>query len=335
MSRASAISIQRHRTRHTKTHGVKCREASPTTPHSPKPHAEQHCPAHNTPLSLQLQFPKPPQLLPVRTEPNEIKPPPPLPRSIGAAMAADAVRLRFPWRVVRAAEVLALAVLLSRSFPRLPCAAAAASSVLRVAAAAILQPRSIFILANAIVILLLALSRRDAASSSPPSRSPSPSSEGDAQEQEQEQFLPFSTAPLLLPPIDEAPEAASGKGGKEEEEEAVFEDKQAVHVVTVRAAQLPRRTRSEKAGTGGGGARRRAASPELRRAESENGRRRRSVSAAAPEEWGAEDEEEFRRAVEAFIAKQQTRFHREESLVAVAGVDCAVAGAAAAVKLIE
>jgi hypothetical protein len=214
-------------------------------------------------------------------------------------MAVDAVRLRFAWRVVRTAEVLALAVLLSRSFRRLPCAAAAASSVLRVAAAVILHPRSVFVLANAIVVLLVALSRRDAASA-PPSRSTSSTDPRD----EQDQFLPFSDAP-----------ADPGK-------EAVFEDKQAVHV-TVRA-QPPRCTRSEKAGTGGG--RRRAGSPELQRAESENGRRRRSVSAAAPDDWGAEDEEEFRRAVEAFIAKQQTRFHREESLVA---------GAVSAVKLIE
>jgi hypothetical protein len=213
-------------------------------------------------------------------------------------MAADAVRLRFAWRVVRTAEVLALAVLLSRSFRRLPCAAEV-----------ILHPRSVFVLANAIVVLLVALSRHDAASA-PPSRSTSSSDSLD----EQEQFLPFSDAPPLLPPIAEAP---AGPG-----EEAMFEDKQAVHV-TVRA-QPPRRTRSEKAGTGSG--RRRAPSPELRHAESENGRRRRSVSAAAPDDWGAEDEEEFRRAVEEFIVKQQTRFHREEYLVA---------GAVAAVKLIE
>ncbi|XP_062202879.1 uncharacterized protein LOC133905167 [Phragmites australis] len=236
--------------------------------------------------------------------------------SAGTGGPATAVRLRVAWRVVRAAELLALAVLFSRSFPRLPCAAAAASSVLRLAASLLLHPRSIFLLANAIVLALLALSRRDISSSSP---SHAPSSNHDSQDQ----FLPFPAQRLLLPPITEAPVP-------EEEEEVVFEDKQAVHVTTVRAPP-PRRSRSEKAA--GGGGRGRAASPELRRAESENGRRRRSKSAAAPEEWGAEDEEAFRRAVEAFIAKQQTRFHREESLVAVARDDApAIAGAMAAVK---
>jgi hypothetical protein len=229
------------------------------------------------------------------------------PRWIGSSMAADAAPLRVAWRVVRAAEVLVLVVLLSWSFARLPCAAAVASSVLRVAATVILYPRSVFVLVNAIVVLLIVLSRCDTASSPPPARSlPSPDSRD-----EQHQFLRFSAAPLLLPPIVETPALR-----RKEVEEAVFEDKQAVHV-TVRA-QPPRRTRSETAGTVGGG-RRLVASPELRRAESENWRRRRLVSAAAPEEWGAEDKEEFRRAVESFIANQQTRFHREESLVAVAG----------------
>jgi hypothetical protein len=207
------------------------------------------------------------------------------PRSIGFSMAADAAPLRVAWRVVRAAEVLVLVVLLSWSFARLPCAAAAASSVLRVAATVILHPRSVFVLVNAIVVLLIVLSRRDTASS-PPARSPSSPDSRD----EQDQFPRFSAAPLMLPPIAETPGLPRTEG-----EEAVFEDKQAVHV-TVRA-QPPRRTRSEKAGTVGGGRR----------------------LAAAPEEWGAEDKEEFRRAVESFIANQLTRFHREESLVAVAG----------------
>lgn len=68
---------------------------------------------------------------------------------------------------------------------------------------------------------------------------------------------------------------------------------------------------------------RRAASPppELRRSESENGRGRRRSSATARDAWGPDDADEFRRTVEAFIAKQ-TRFHREESMsmaVTVAG----------------
>jgi hypothetical protein len=122
--------------------------------------------------------------------------------------------------------------------------------------------------------------------------------------------------------------------------DAVFEDKQAVHVTTVRAAvPTPRRSRSEKISGGTRG----AGSPDMRRSESENGRRRRrSTSSAVPEEWGcAEDDddegEEFRRAVEAFIAKQQTRFHREESFgLVVAGDDAqAITVAAAAVSPVK
>jgi hypothetical protein len=118
---------------------------------------------------------------------------------------------------------------------------------------------------------------------------------------------------------------------------AAFEDKQAVRVNKARA---PRRSRSEKMGSRG--AFRRAASPELRRSESDNGRRRRSSVTARDAEvcWGADDAEEFRRTVEAFIAKQ-TRFHREESMTMtmsiVAGVGHgevapAIAGALAVVE---
>ncbi|VAH77769.1 unnamed protein product [Triticum turgidum subsp. durum] len=223
---------------------------------------------------------------------------------MAAAAAPDAgewsaaARLRLVWRVVRAAELLALAFVLSRSFPRLPYAASAASSALRLAASLLLQPRSIFVIANAIVFLLYVFSRRD----------PSPSSSASYQDS-QDQFLSFTATPLLSPSTTEASALAP-------ETDAVFEDKQAVHV-TVRA---PRRSRSEKIGGGKHGGRRRAGSPDMRRSDSENGRRRRSTSSAAPEECGAEDEkEEFRRAVEAFIAKQQTRFHREESFVLVDG----------------
>jgi hypothetical protein len=226
--------------------------------------------------------------------------------------SSAAARLRLAWRVVRAAELLALAFLVSRSFPRLPCAAAAASSALRVAASVLLHPRSVFLIANAIVLLLFVFSRRD-----PPS---SPSS---SQDDAHDHFLSFAGPPLLLPSATDAPAPAS----------AVFEDKQAVHVTTtVRAA--PRRSRSEKIG----GGKTRAGSPDMRRSESENGRRRRrsTSSAVVPEEWGAEEEdEEFRRAVEAFIAKQQTRFHREESFVLVAAGDDAQAITVAAVSPVK
>ncbi|KAE8818386.1 hypothetical protein D1007_03831 [Hordeum vulgare] len=217
---------------------------------------------------------------------------------MAAAAAPDAgewsaaARLRLVWRVVRAAELLALAVVLSRSFPCLPYAASAASSALRLAASLLLHPRSIFVIANAIVFLLYVFSRRD----------PSSSSSASNQDAQDQYFLSFTA-------ITEAPAMAS-------EMDAVFEDKEAVHV-TVHA---PRRSRSEKIGGGKPGGRRTAGSPDMRRSDSENGRRRRSTSSAGPEEWDAEDEkEEFRRAVEAFIAKQQTRFHREESFVLVAG----------------
>ncbi|KQK08875.1 uncharacterized protein LOC106866103 [Brachypodium distachyon] len=232
----------------------------------------------------------------------------------GEWSSTAAVRLRLAWRVVRAAEVLALALLLSRSFPRLPYAAAAASSAVRVAASLLLHPRTIFVVANAIVLLLFLFSRRDRASSCPSSS---------IQEDAQEQFICFAGPPLLLPPS--ATEAAA---------DAVFEDKQAVHV-TVRApaqAQAPRRSRSEKIRKPGGGGRRRAASPEMRRSESEKyGRsRRRSTSWASAEE---EEPEEFRRAVEEFIAKEQTRFHREESFVLVDAGDDAQAQAIAVVAV--
>ncbi|XP_047057119.1 uncharacterized protein LOC124663465 [Lolium rigidum] len=237
-------------------------------------------------------------------------------------MAADAgerssaaARLRLAWRVVRAAELLALAFLVSRSFPRLPYAAAAASSALRVAAALLLHPRSVFLIANAIVLLLFLFSRRD----------PSPSSD-------QDHFLSFAGPQLLLPSAADSPAPASGP-------DAVFEDKQAVHVTTVRAAAAPRRSRSEKIS----GGTRRAGSPDMRRSESENGRRRRrrSTSSAVPEEWGGAEEDddeegEFRRAVEAFIAKQQTRFHREESFgLVVAGDDAQAITVAAAVSPVK
>ncbi|KAL5221165.1 hypothetical protein ABZP36_025878 [Zizania latifolia] len=214
-----------------------------------------------------------------------------------AGRQAAAARLRVAWRVVRVAEVSALAVLLSRSLPLLPVAAGAASSVLRLVASLLLHPYSIFVIANGIVVLLLVLSRRDVSSSG----------EDDAHGE----FLSFASAaaPLAqLPPITEAPPPP--------EEGAVFEDKQAVHVTS----RAPRRSRSEKVGRG---RRTRAASPELRRSESERARRRRSLSSASPGDWRVvhdeeEEDEEFRKAVESFIAKQQTRFHREERFVLVA-----------------
>jgi hypothetical protein len=99
-----------------------------------------------------------------------------------------------------------------------------------------------------------------------------------------------------------------------------FEDKEVVHMKTLRA-QPPWRTMSEKTCSGAAGhtSTMRAVSPELWRAKSENGRRRqrRSTGAATvvPVKLGMDDEEAFRQAVEVFIAKQQTWFHYEESLI--------------------
>ncbi|KAL6842741.1 hypothetical protein ACP4OV_027585 [Aristida adscensionis] len=254
-----------------------------------------------------------------------------------AGGATAAVRLRVAWRFVRAAEVVVLAVLLSRYIPGLPCAAGAASS-LRAGASFLLHPVSIIVLVTVIVVVLVGQYRRDvstttsAAAAAAASKSPSPSPfSGHAA---QDGFLYFPPPTLMLPPITEVPEPPKVQ-------DEVFQDKKAVHV-TVRA-QPPRRSRSEKqpaaaaaavAAAAAGGATRRAASPELRRAESENGRRRRSTSAAAPADWGTKDKDEFRRTVEAFIEKQQKRFHREQSLVAAAGDDspAATTGAVVTVK---
>jgi hypothetical protein len=231
--------------------------------------------------------------------------------------------------LVHAAQVVGLLVLL-RALAEFPWAAAAAPSILRFAASFLAPPRLCFLVANAIVIFLATFFPRDAASLSPSfaDLSGSPSSNGDAPQQHP--FLAFLEDPRLqaLPPITESEPSGTGEQAPPppEEEVPVFEDKQAVHVKTVRA-QPPRRTMSEKTTRGGAAAAdcsstTSAASPELRRAKSENGRRRQqrrsaAAAAAAPAavELGTDDAEAFRQAVEAFIAKQQTWFHREESMV--------------------
>nr|AGT16814.1 hypothetical protein SHCRBa_012_A01_F_130 [Saccharum hybrid cultivar R570] len=229
--------------------------------------------------------------------------------------------------LVHAAQVVGLVVIL-RALAEFPWAAAAAPTILRFAASFLAPPRLCFLVANAIVIFLATFFPRDAASLSPSFAdfSGSPSSNGDALQQHP--FLAFLEDPQLqaLPRITESEPSGTGEQAPPppEEEVPVFEDKQAVHVKTVRA-QPPRRTMSEKTTRGGAAAAAdrssttSAASPELRRAKSENGRRRqqRRSAAAAPAaaELGTDDAEAFRQAVEAFIAKQQTWFHREESMV--------------------
>ncbi|KAF0923573.1 hypothetical protein E2562_006570 [Oryza meyeriana var. granulata] len=258
------------------------------------------------------------------------------------AVAGAALRLRLLYRMLRVGELFALVVFLSWSSSRVPAAAAA---VVRLAGSLLLNARFVFVLGNAIVLLLLALSRHDLSISS----NHAAAGNGSASSTPASTALPAASFPAFIvpqpspppPQATEAPAAAAppapvvpcAPSAAAPAAAAVFEDKQAVRVNKARA---PRRSRSEKMGPRG--AFRRAASPELRRSESERCRRRRSLSSASPGDWGVEDdngeEEEFRRAVEAFIAKQQTRFHREESFVLVAGAgdEMTTAVASAAVK---
>lgn len=268
------------------------------------------------------------------------------------------MRLRLLYRMLRVGELLALVVFLSWSSSRVPAAAAA---VVRLAGSLLLNARFVFVLGNAIVLLLLALSRHDLSISSnhgttttAAAAAVSSDSAGAGSTPASTTAPPAASFPLFIvpqpsPPPPHATEApvvaappapwspAPRRWRRQPAAAAAFEDKQAVRVNKARA---PRRSRSEKMGSRG--AFRRAASPELRRSESDNGRRRRSSVTARDAEvcWGADDAEEFRRTVEAFIAKQ-TRFHREESMTMtmsiVAGVGHgevapAIAGALAVVE---
>ncbi|GJN15327.1 hypothetical protein PR202_gb02228 [Eleusine coracana subsp. coracana] len=262
--------------------------------------------------------------------------------SSSSGMAGSAL-LRL-YRMVRAGEVVALVALVSWSSWYVPSLLAAA---LRLAGSLLLNARFVFVLGNAIVLLLFALSRHDDLSS--PSSSPSSSTS----EQQQPAAASSSTTPLqqqqapssssVPPPVaaDAAAttatsfpavpfttttppsssismEAAAASFAMPAAEPVIaradavlLEDKQQPAAAVRKLARAPRRSRSEKMGPRP----RRAASPELRRCESENGRRRRSSVTARDAEacWGREDADEFRRTVEAFIARQ-TRFHREESM---------------------
>jgi hypothetical protein len=100
----------------------------------------------------------------------------------------------------------------------------------------------------------------------------------------------------------------------------VFEDKEAVHVRTVRAQPL-RRSMPEKTG-GATGCTARVAAPKLRWAMSENVRRRQrrssstsSMAVVTDRSWGSTTQRLFGPVAEAFIAKQQTWLYREESLL--------------------
>jgi len=275
------------------------------------------------------------------------------------AAAGAALRLRLLYRMLRVGELLALVAFLSWSSSRVPSAAAA---VLRLAGSLLLNARFVFVLGNAIVLLLFALSRHDlsvssnqqtstanatAANPPPPQAAPAAASASFPSFATQsptpsstllEEAASFGTPAAPAPAAMEAPEAVVAAAATPAAPEparagAAFEDKPAARAS--RLARAPRRSRSEKMGPR---LARRAASPELRRSESENGRRRRSSVTARDAQacWGMDDADEFRRTVEAFIAKQ-TRFHREESLtMAGAGAHCgdgpAFAGALAVVE---
>ena len=275
------------------------------------------------------------------------------------AAAGAALRLRLLYRMLRVGELLALVAFLSWSSSRVPSAAAA---VLRLAGSLLLNARFVFVLGNAIVLLLFALSRHDlsvssnqqtstanatAANPPPPQAAPAAASatfpsfatpSPTPSSTLLEEAASFGTPAAPAPAAMEAPEAVVAAAATPAAPEparagAAFEDKPAARAS--RLARAPRRSRSEKMGPR---LARRAASPELRRSESENGRRRRSSVTARDAQacWGMDDADEFRRTVEAFIAKQ-TRFHREESLtMSGAGAHCgdgpAFAGALAVVE---
>ncbi|XP_020178673.1 uncharacterized protein [Aegilops tauschii subsp. strangulata] len=251
-----------------------------------------------------------------------------------SAMAATgaALRLRLLFRMLRVGELIALAALLSWSSSRAPSVAAAA---MRVAGSLLFSPRFVFVLGNAIVLLLLALSRRERVEPSPASSSSSVVGAGVEQSQTPAvSFASFAVPATPTPMPTQASEApavalpamAMAMATVPEEEEEVVKPVVSVTTRAVSKARAPRRTRSEKMGRRGELSRR-SASPEplplMRRSESDNGRRRRSSVTArdvadvgVARGWaGTDDAEEFRRTVEAFIAKQ-TRFRREEESMA-------------------
>ncbi|EHA8591465.1 hypothetical protein COCNU_scaffold058515G000010 [Cocos nucifera] len=192
-------------------------------------------------------------------------------------------------------EAFAALLFLSWSSARLPAAARFSVDFLRRLAAVILSSRFVFLLGNAIVLVLFAKSRHLASSAD--------GSDGDLYDQ----FIESRRRIGFSPPPPPPPTVASP-------EEVGFEDK-AVCLET----RPCRRSRSEKI-------ERRRRSLELRRVESDVGPNREKPpppppAAATAEvkeegETSADDAEEFRRTIEAFIAKQ-VRFHREESMAVV------------------
>ncbi|XP_010924339.2 uncharacterized protein [Elaeis guineensis] len=191
-------------------------------------------------------------------------------------------------------EAFAALLFLSWFSARLPAAARFSGDFLRRLAAVILSPRFVFLLGNAIVLVLFAKSRHLASSAD--------GSDGDLYDQflESRRRIGFSPPPPT-------PTVASP-------EEVVFEDK-----AVCMESRPCRRSRSEKI-------ERRRRSVELRRVVSDVGPNGEKPPPPPPavataevkedSETSADDAEEFRRTIEAFIAKQ-VRFLREESMAVV------------------
>lgn len=166
--------------------------------------------------------------------------------------------------------------------PRLPNAVRVSGEVLRAAATALLRPRFVFLLGNAIVLVLFVKSGNI-------SGSPTPSSDL------YDEFLETRGARV----VDASPAAAAAAAvaAAAAEEEGVCEEKKVVVVETKKREY--QRTRSERMERG-------QEEPELRRSKTEVGRKA----------DGEEDAEEFRRTIEEFIAKQR-KFNLEESMALV------------------
>ncbi|KAF8716393.1 hypothetical protein HU200_026363 [Digitaria exilis] len=292
------------------------------------------------------------------------------------AVAGAALRLRLLYRMLRVGELLALVAFLSWSSSRVPSAAAAAlrlaGSLLLNARFVFVLGNAIVLLLLALSRRDLSASSSSsnnptssdnaaatttptppppaaAGASSFPSFATPASTPSSACLLEEAAAAAVSFATPIQPPAPAAASmaapgvvllAAAPAAPEQAVHAAVTLEEEEKPVVRVsKLARAPRRSRSEKMGQQQRLARR-AVSPELRRSESENGRRRSSVTPRDAQacRWGMDDADEFRRTVEAFIAKQ-TRFHREESMAVVSsgGGHCgatapAITGALAVVE---
>ncbi|XP_074572260.1 uncharacterized protein LOC141828701 [Curcuma longa] len=187
--------------------------------------------------------------------------------------------------LLRFFEAASAVLLLSWSYARAPAAARLSADFFRRLTAVLLSPRFVFLIGNAIVLLLFSKSHR---------RYSSHSSSASAADMIYQEFLESRGSGGHLP-CSQAPSPP---------EEVIYDDKEVC--IETPAYQ---RSRSERM------RRRRGARPGLRRAATDLGMVKRTKSVQEYEdEKAAEAEaeaEEFRRVVEAFIAKQ-TRFLREE-----------------------